>query len=66
VQGLDDGPDYSPDGAFIYYNSFCSGKMEIWRMRPDGTEPEQLTHDAYSTVPPSVARRALDCVLVLH
>ncbi len=47
-KGLDDGPDYSPDGAFIYYNSFCSGKMEIWRMRPDGTEPEQLTHDAYS------------------
>ena len=47
-QGLDDGPDYAPDGAFIYYNSFCSGKMEIWRMRPDGTEPEQLTHDAYS------------------
>src|SRR5881396_1425719 len=46
--GLDDGPDYSPDGAFIYYNSFCSGKMEIWRMRPDGTETEQLTHDAYS------------------
>src|SRR5512145_29874 len=21
-RGLDDGPDYSPDGAFIYYNSF--------------------------------------------
>ena len=34
-KGLDDGPDYSPDGAFIYYNSFCSGKMEIWRMRPE-------------------------------
>ena len=46
--GLDDGPDYSPDVAFIYYNSFCSGKMEIWRMRPDGTQSEQLTHDAYS------------------
>jgi TolB protein len=47
-KGLDDGPDYSPDGAFIYYNSFCSGKMEIWRMRPDGTRAEQLTHDAYA------------------
>ena len=34
--GLDDGPDYSPDGAFIYYNSFCSGKMEIWRMGRTG------------------------------
>jgi TolB protein len=49
-RGLDDGPDYSPDGAFIYYNSFCSGKMQIWRMRPPpgGSRPEQLTRDAYS------------------
>ena len=37
--GLDDGPDYSPDGEFIYYNSFCSGRMEIWRMRADGSRP---------------------------
>src|SRR3970040_3197290 len=35
--GLDDGPDYAPDGEFIYYNSFCRGNMEIWRMRHDGT-----------------------------
>ena len=47
-RGLDDGPDYSHDGAFIYYNSFCSGKMQIWRMRSDGSQPEQLTRDAYS------------------
>lgn len=47
-RGLDDGPDYSADGAFIYYNSFCSGRMQIWRMRSDGTAHEQLTHDAYS------------------
>ncbi len=47
-RGLDDGPDYAADGAHIYYNSFCSGKMEIWRMRPDGSDPEQLTRDVYS------------------
>jgi Tol biopolymer transport system component len=47
-RGLDDGPDYSADGAFIYYNSFCSGTMQIWRMRPDGSNAEQLTHDAYA------------------
>lgn len=47
-RGLDDGPDYSPDGAFIYYNSFCSGRMQIWRMRPDGGGAEQLTRDEYS------------------
>src|SRR5258706_13324936 len=51
-KGLDDGPDYSPDGAFIYYNSFCSGKKEIWRMRPDGTGPEPLAGDAYSNLFP--------------
>ena len=47
-RGLDDGPDYSHDGAFIYYNSFCSGRMQIWRMRSDGSGPEQLTRDRYS------------------
>ncbi len=46
--GLDDGPDYSPDGKFIYFNSMRSGKMEIWRMNADGTNPTQLTNDAYA------------------
>ncbi len=46
--GLDDGPEYSPDGKYIYYNSMQSGKMEIWRMKPDGSEKEQLTNDAFS------------------
>ena len=45
---LDDGPDYSPDGKYIYFNSFRTGKMHIWRMRPDGSQPEQITDDAYS------------------
>jgi Tol biopolymer transport system component len=47
-QGLDDGPDYSPDGKSIYYNSMQSGKMEIWRMNTDGSNKEQLTNDDYS------------------
>jgi regulation of enolase protein 1 (concanavalin A-like superfamily) len=38
--GLDDGPDYSPDGRFIYFNSERSGVMRIWRMRPDGSGQE--------------------------
>lgn len=46
--GLDDGPDYSPDGKFIYLNSMRSGKMEIWRMGADGSNPTQLTNDAYA------------------
>jgi len=58
--GLDDGPDYTPDGAFIYYNSFCSGKMEIWRMHSDGGGAEQVTHDTYANwFPAPVARRSL-------
>lgn len=42
-KGLDDGPDYAPDGRFIYFNSVRSGNMKIWRMAPDGRTPEQLT-----------------------
>jgi TolB protein len=43
-----DGPEYSPDGKFIYYNSSQSGTMQIWRMKPDGTAHEQLTFDEYN------------------
>jgi len=33
--GLDDGPEVSPDGQWIYFNSVRSGPMQIWRMRTD-------------------------------
>lgn len=46
--GLDDGPDYSPDGQYIYFNSHRSGRMQIWRMKADGTDQTQLTNDAYA------------------
>lgn len=45
VRGLDDGPEFTPDGKFIYFNSTRTGTMQLWRMKPDGTEPEQLTKD---------------------
>jgi TolB protein len=32
-----DGPEYSPDGKYIYYNANPTGTMQIWRMKPDGT-----------------------------
>ncbi len=38
-----DGPEFSPDGKYIYYNGSQSGTMQIWRMKPDGSEKEQLT-----------------------
>ena len=41
--GRNDGSEFSPDGAWIYFNSSRGGTMQIWRMRPDGSDPEQLT-----------------------
>jgi len=43
AKGLDDGPEYSPDGKYIYFNSERTGHMQIWRMRADGSEQEQIT-----------------------
>jgi TolB protein len=40
-----DGPEYSPDGKYIYYNGNQSGTMQIWRMKPDGSAKEQITFD---------------------
>ncbi len=42
---LDDGPDYTADGDWIYFNSARTTSMRIWRMRPDGREQEQVTFD---------------------
>lgn len=46
ARGLDDGPDYTPDGRWIYFNSERTGTMRIWRMRPDGSDQQQVTSDA--------------------
>jgi TolB protein len=43
-----DGPEYSPDGKYIYYNANPTGTMQIWRMKPDGSGKEQITFDAYN------------------
>ena len=45
AQGLDDGPDYSRDGMYIYFHSYRSGRMQIWRMHTDGSQQEQMTFD---------------------
>lgn len=46
--GLDDGPEYSPDGGHIYFNSERTGLMQIWRMKPDGSDQQQVTFDNYN------------------
>lgn len=44
--GINDDPDFSADGKYIYFNSDRGGKaMEIWRMKPDGSAAEQVTSD---------------------
>jgi TolB protein len=43
--GISDDPDCSPDGKFVYFHSDRSGSLQIWRMHPDGSNPEQVTSD---------------------
>lgn len=43
-----DGCEYSPDGKWIYYNGSHSGTMQLWRMKPDGSNKEQITYDEYN------------------
>ncbi|MDR1556622.1 MAG: transporter [Tannerellaceae bacterium] len=45
AEGLDDGPEYSPDGRYIWFNSVRSGLMQVWRMKADGSEQTQMTSD---------------------
>ena len=47
TDGLDDGSEYSYDGRWIYFNSHRTGRMHIYRMRPDGSNQTQLTFDEY-------------------
>jgi TolB protein len=49
--GYDDGPDFSPDGHWIYINSNRSGGWDIWRFPADGAGPddsnaERVTSDS--------------------
>lgn len=53
--GLDDGSEYSPDGKYIYFNSVRSGKMQVWRMNPDGSNPERITKDEWNNWFPHIS-----------
>ena len=41
--GFNDGPEYSPDGKHIWFNSTRTGLMQCWRMNRDGSEQTQMT-----------------------
>jgi Tol biopolymer transport system component len=46
--GLDDGPEYSPEGKYIWFNSTRTGLMQVWRMDADGQNQTQMTFDENS------------------
>lgn len=47
TQGFDhcDGPDYSPDGRWIWFNGEKNGAVDLWRIRPDGSDLTKMTDD---------------------
>jgi TolB protein len=52
---INDGPDFSPDGKFIYFDSSRSGTTQIWRMHPDGSAAEQITDDEHENSSPHIS-----------
>ncbi|WP_210526249.1 TolB family protein [Rubellimicrobium arenae] len=38
-----DGPDYSADGRWIWFNGEKDGRVDLWRIRPDGSDRERMT-----------------------
>jgi Tol biopolymer transport system component len=53
-EAMNDGPEYARDGR-IYFNSTRSGKMQLWRMNGDGSQPTQLTNDPFNNWFPHVS-----------
>lgn len=45
LPGLDDGPEYSPDGQHIWFNSTRTGLMQVWRMDTDGSHPTHMVKE---------------------
>ncbi|MEZ4775732.1 MAG: hypothetical protein R3D00_21310 [Bacteroidia bacterium] len=50
-----DGCEYSPDGKYVYFNASYTGTMQLWRMKPDGSEKEQVTFDEYNNWFPHIS-----------
>ncbi|TYC80033.1 hypothetical protein FMN63_01975 [Stappia sp. BW2] len=40
-----DGPDYTPDGEWIWFNGERAAAVQLWRVRPDGSGLQQMTKD---------------------
>ncbi len=44
-EGHNDGPDFSADGQWLWFNSDRSGHAQIWKMRLDGSDVRRMTQD---------------------
>ncbi len=44
-EGHNDGPDFSADGVWLWFNSDRSGHAQIWKMRLDGSKVTCMTQD---------------------
>jgi Tol biopolymer transport system component len=53
--GLCDGPEFSPDGKYIYFTSTRTGLMQIYRMNLDGSNQEQITNDEFNNWFPHIS-----------
>jgi TolB protein len=65
----DDGPDYSPDGKWIYINSDRSGKEAIWRFPTDGagandTKAEMVVSDGLEDWFPHISPDGMKMVYI--
>jgi TolB protein len=63
--GTSDDPDFAPDGL-IYFNSDRGGPMQIWRMQPDGSHPQQVTSDDLVNWTPHVSPDGRSMVFVSY
>ena len=41
-----DGPNYTRDGKWVWFNGERASSVQLWRMRPDGSEPQCMTNDS--------------------
>jgi Tol biopolymer transport system component len=64
AKGRSDGPEFTPDGQWIYFNSTRADDpavadpkqlMQLWRMRPDGSGQERVMKDDFNNWFPHIS-----------